>query len=240
MIYLTRIYGNYKSFVLFNYLRFSQLTKCFLFSKNSKLNKPFKNLSYFCYLQTNSSNQFQNQPVLHDDTECSDVITTNKSHQIIDADKFYKKIIFKIDSHELENNIKVAQEANELFDIITKFSLNFEPHHLEKFIKKLSILNCVDKATNNLKYSINCVEISEQVKMILIKNVIKLAPHFEHTDNIVFLERLIMLGFISEDKCVRAILQLLKHQINSFGKKKFFFSITYEKFNIIIQKFSRT
>ncbi len=119
---------------------------------------------------------------------------------------------------ELEASLKQAAQPCELFDVLLKSSAFFQPQHLECFIKRLTLMNCYEKNTN--KYSRNSVAefIPPEVNRALVKQIIKLAPTYEFDSNIEIIERLILLGFGSQDLSVKGFIQLLKHQINSFGK----------------------
>ena len=129
----------------------------------------------------------------------------------------YKNLI-KIEYDDMNRNIRSAHSINDLFDILQNYNSSFEPDHLYNFIKQWSLVCSYDKSKNKfaINYS-NRSELPEHVSQLLVKLTIKHAPHFEPNDTLFVLERLILLGFNSDDKCIRAVLQIMKYHINSFG-----------------------
>jgi len=137
-----------------------------------------------------------------------------------------KQGLISVQPSELETRLKQANQPSELFDILLSSSAFFQPHHLEGFVKHLTLLACYNRDAN--KYTPSSVSdmMPPEVNRVLVKQIIKLAPYFEYASNIDFVERLVLLGFGSEDLCVKGIIQLLKHQINSFGNKYFLVRLT--------------
>ena len=127
--------------------------------------------------------------------------------------------VIKISTQELEASILNAESTIDLFDTLLKYDSCFEADNFFQLIKKWTRLTCYDELRN--KYFVSAAEakqIPEQLKQLLVKQTIKQVPHFEWDTCLHFVERLVWLGFDSNERCVRAALQVLKYHINSFGK----------------------
>lgn len=140
-------------------------------------------------------------------------------HRITDMSTPAKDVqtITKIDSQELAANISKTESTADLFDLLIRYNSSFEPTSFFQLIKKWSRLTCYDADKNEYFVRTAAQQIPSQLDQLLVKQTIKQVPHFEWDMCLQLIERLAMLGFNSNEKCVRAVLQVLKYHINSFG-----------------------
>lgn len=132
--------------------------------------------------------------------------------------------ITKIDSQELAANISKTESTADLFDLFIKYNSSFEPTSFFQLIKKWSRLTCYDADKNEYFVRSVAQRIPNQLDQLLVKQTIKHVPHFEWDMCLQLIERFATLGFNSNERCVRAVLQVLKYHINSFGNYFFNFS----------------
>lgn len=126
------------------------------------------------------------------------------------------KQVEKIQSNDLEIKIKSSLQPFELFNLLETYHSSFEPDHLLKYIRKLSVAMCYDEVKNQFTTHDDLI-IPDEIKQLITKQTIKLAPYFDVPSSFLYLERLIILGFKANEDSIRAMLQISKHHINNLG-----------------------
>ena len=137
-------------------------------------------------------------------------IVSHNSVELIEANTTKQRVPLR--ETELDDIIKRSSKSEDLMEILTTNSHNLKPDNLKKIIHKLALFNCYDKETN--KYTIKKIQLPENINAILIRLLIKNLPHFDNESIISALNKFVILGYTSNDACVRALLQIVKYHIN--------------------------